>query len=94
LKSAAGAELVARRIQKKLESPVDLGGHEIVVRASIGIVVHSGENVQPEDLLSNADQAMYRAKTLGKSQQILFDDKLHHAVQSWCETPLDRTKWN
>jgi diguanylate cyclase (GGDEF)-like protein len=58
---------VAARILELLARPFDLGGHEVVIGASIGIAAwpHDGDDV--DTLLRNADSAMYHAKEHGRA---------------------------
>jgi diguanylate cyclase (GGDEF)-like protein/PAS domain S-box-containing protein len=65
--------LVAERIMKTLASPFTLNGKEIFTSASIGIALSSIGYDKPEDLLRDADTAMYRAKSLGKARYEVFD---------------------
>lgn len=72
---------VADRIQAELALPFNLSGHEVFTTASIGIALSSTGYNQLEDLLRNADTAMYRAKALGKTRYEVFDTGMHtHAV--------------
>lgn len=64
----AYAQRVADRLLDAMSKPIDIGGVEVVVSASIGIVV-SDEPAQLEALLSTADAAMYQAKRAGGNQQ-------------------------
>ncbi len=68
-----GATRVADRIQRELESRFDLEGNSIFTTASIGIVQGSTNYAQAEDMLRDADIAMYRAKMLGKARYEVFD---------------------
>lgn len=67
------ATLIAKRIQAKLSMPVDLNGHQIVPRASIGIASTKRLYDRAEDLLRDADVAMYHSKADGQGQYKLFD---------------------
>ena len=68
---------VAERIALKLRSPFAVVGHEVFSTASIGIAV-SGTGVESSaDLLRNADLAMYRAKSEGKSRHAVFDGAMN-----------------
>ena len=72
---------VAERVQYCLAAPFDLGGHEVVTAASIGIAQGSADYQRAEDVLRDADIAMYRAKALGRGRHQVFDPSMHaHAV--------------
>ena len=64
---------VAGRIQQDLQAPIDLDGHQVVISASIGIVLSSLGYAESDDLLRDADIAMYQAKMLGKACHVLFE---------------------
>jgi Amt family ammonium transporter len=70
---AADAERVAERIQTAVREPVTLGGHEVQVSASIGIALGATEYATPEQIMRDADFAMYRAKANGKARHEVFD---------------------
>jgi len=79
--SPEAAMKVAMRLREMLVQPFKLNGREAVVTASIGIVLSSSEYVSPEEILRDADIALYRAKALGKDRAIVFDASLRkHAV--------------
>lgn len=72
---------MARRIQEKLSSPFNLSGHEVFTTTSIGIALSSTGYDYPENMLRDADTAMYRAKAQGKACYEVFDKGMHtHAV--------------
>jgi diguanylate cyclase (GGDEF)-like protein len=66
--STSEATRVAERIEDSLRMPFVLDGHEVKVTASIGIALNSGNDIEPDDLVRNADAAMYRAKRAGKAR--------------------------
>lgn len=71
---AAEPEMIAERLQDALKEPFVLAEHgetELKVTASIGIAM--AQNASAEELLTNADQAMYRAKLDGKDRYVAFD---------------------
>jgi predicted signal transduction protein with EAL and GGDEF domain len=71
----ADPAIVAARILERLSEPFHLDGHRMFVSASIGIALsHAGAS--PEDLLSNADTAMYSAKANGKGRFEFFDEAM------------------
>ncbi|MBV8982718.1 MAG: EAL domain-containing protein [Acidimicrobiia bacterium] len=67
------AAMVAQRIIDDVRQPVDLGGHQVFVGASVGIAVSQGGEDRAEDLLRDADLAMYRAKERGRSRYEVFE---------------------
>jgi diguanylate cyclase (GGDEF)-like protein len=79
--NATEATNMARRIQDKLASPFNLSGHEVFTSTSIGIALSSTGYDHPENMLRDADTAMYRAKAQGKACYEVFDKGMHtHAV--------------
>lgn len=79
--NASEATNMARRIQDKLSSPFNLSGHEVFTTTSIGIALSSTGYDHPENMLRDADTAMYRAKAQGKACYEVFDKGMHtHAV--------------
>ena len=82
LDTEAEAALLARRIQDVLEAPFDLAGHEVYTSVSIGITFSSPAYRQPEEMLRDADTAMYRAKAEGRSRLALFHPVMHERALS------------
>ncbi len=85
LKTPAEAETVAVRVLQEMLKPAVLNGHELIVTASIGIALCAGQSKTPEDILRDADTAMYRAKASGKARLAWFDP--HAPLQ-----PVDRLR--
>jgi diguanylate cyclase (GGDEF)-like protein/PAS domain S-box-containing protein len=85
VRDAAEATRVAQRLQDALAEPVEVDGRELYTTASIGIALApvgvaanpGAPRFTPEDLLRDADTAMYRAKALGKARHVVFDDAMH-----------------
>lgn len=71
------AQQVAERIAQLWQTPIDLRGREVYVAFSIGIAPGLGGQDRPEDLLRNADMAMYRAKQAGKGGYALYDPSMN-----------------
>jgi len=68
---------VAERIQQRLAVPFDLNGQEIVLTVSIGIAFSSSAGAEAQDVLGDAEIAMYRAKSTGKGRCEVFDHAMH-----------------
>jgi diguanylate cyclase (GGDEF)-like protein len=90
LSLAAGPELIAERLLEAFAEPFVLGdeGETLVhVNASIGIA--TGVRTCAEELLRDADIAMYRAKWGGKSRYLVFESGMEDEVQARLETEMD-----
>jgi diguanylate cyclase (GGDEF)-like protein/PAS domain S-box-containing protein len=83
------ATRVASRIQRALLSPFDLGGHEAFTSASIGIALSSAGYERAEDVMRDADTAMYRAKALGKARHEIFDTSMHRRAVALMQLETD-----
>jgi len=68
------ATAIAERLATALQSPVMLAGREVVVTASIGVAVRKPGQGSVEQLMRDADLAVYRAKARGKAQYALFEE--------------------
>jgi PAS domain S-box-containing protein len=77
LRDPSDAIRVAERIQERLALPFDVDGHEIVISASIGIAFNSSPSAEAQDVLRDAEIAMYRAKQTGKARCEVFDNAMH-----------------
>ncbi len=71
------ATQISERIQELLSAPFELEGQAIFTSASIGIVLGSTDYDHSEDLLRDADLAMYRAKAKGKAGYEVFDGSMY-----------------
>jgi len=68
---------VAERIQRRLAIPFNFNGQEIVLSVSIGIAFSNKDAVDAQDVLRDAEIAMYRAKSTGKARCEVFDHAMH-----------------
>lgn len=80
---------IAERVQEKFRYPFDLSGHEIYSSASIGILNRTERHLKPEDLMRDADTAMYQAKRAGKSRHEVFDPHMHEKVKEALKIETD-----
>lgn len=90
LSLAAGPELVAERLLEAFDGPFKLGDAEdirVFVKASIGIA--TGSRSSAEELLRDADIAMYRAKWGGKNRYLVYESGMQDEVQSRMEVEMD-----
>jgi diguanylate cyclase (GGDEF)-like protein/PAS domain S-box-containing protein len=76
LDSDTEALAVAERVVRALEEPFEVGSIEVAMFASVGVSVSRNPEADPEDLLREADVAMYRAKRAGGHRLELFDEEL------------------
>jgi len=101
----SNATTVAERIHQALSAPFNLDNHEVFAASSIGIVINrtngwinplSDRPVplqhfydRPEDLLRDADTALYRAKSLGKGRHEVFNVNMHHNAVALLQLETD-----
>ncbi len=73
---------IAGRIEQAGASPFEVQGHTVHIGASIGIVENIEGYDRPEDILRDADLAMYRSKDTGKARYTVYDKSLHENALS------------
>ena len=83
------AAAIAEKLQTNLNVPIQLDGHELYVTASIGIVMSVAGYTHPEEILRDADIAMYKAKSSGKARFEIFDIKMRSHAFSCLEMEQD-----
>jgi diguanylate cyclase (GGDEF)-like protein/PAS domain S-box-containing protein len=93
LKNPSDAKQAAERLMKALAAPFFLSGKEVFTSVSIGIALsHAADYNLPDEILRDADTAMYRAKSLGKARYDVFDADMRASViaRLQLETDLHR----
>ncbi|HEY3841831.1 MAG TPA: EAL domain-containing protein [Acidimicrobiales bacterium] len=75
-----GAEAVAQRILVALETPFEVSGSDAPLRITASIGIATGERTTPEELLRDADIALYRAKAAGKNVAQVFTPSMQESV--------------
>jgi diguanylate cyclase (GGDEF)-like protein/PAS domain S-box-containing protein len=80
---------VANRIQKEIAHPFKLSGYEMFTTVSIGIALSTSGYEAPEELLRDADTAMYQAKSSGKAQYVIFDKGMHARAMNLLQLESD-----
>ena len=90
LEGTTGANLmaVAGRLIAALRSPFDLGGRQIVVTGSMGLVFADAHG-DAESLIRDADAALFRAKDTGRDRIVVFDDQIRAAALARIEIEAD-----
>ena len=83
------AILVAERVEKEVSSPFNLRGHEVFTTVSVGIAPSTIGYDSPDEILRDADTAMYRAKSLGKARHEVFDKTMHARAVSLLQLEND-----
>jgi diguanylate cyclase (GGDEF)-like protein len=82
IRDVSDALRVANRITEKLAEPFSLRGKDVVISSSIGVATSASHYATADNMLRDADTAMYRAKAAGRGGSVLFDESMHlHAVE-------------
>ncbi len=80
---------VAERVLASLNEPFDIGGNRLVAHVSIGVAVATAEDKTADDLVRNADVAMYLAKNHGKGRYEIFEPSMQDAALTQLQTRID-----
>ena len=89
---AGDAHAAASRVQDILAVPFSIQGQEIHLTASMGITTNCGDYATTDDILRDADLAMYRAKNLGKNRAIIYEPSMHALVAKRLKLESDMRK--
>ena len=76
----ATVRAITERLLADLREPYTVAHHPVQSSASIGVVLWQGQDLRPEEILRNADTAMYEAKRAGRNRCVIFDDSMHDRV--------------
>jgi len=77
IENPSDAMRVAEKVQEAISAPFKLHNHEAVTTASIGVALSTSDYSEAEDMIRDADTAMYRAKDQGKARYQIFDTAMH-----------------
>jgi diguanylate cyclase (GGDEF)-like protein len=80
---------LAQRIRDVVSAPYDIDGHNVVVGTSIGIALAPNDGVSTDQLLKNADLALYRAKASGRGMHCFFEARMGEELQTRRVIELD-----
>ncbi len=86
---SASALAIADRIHELLYDPFLMGDQEIFVRVSIGVVLNAETYEWPDNVIRDADAAMYNAKKQGKTRYEIFDRRLHERALQNLQLEMD-----
>ncbi len=86
------ASNIAERLQKDLKRPFMVSGKEVFAPASFGVVSNTKDYDRAENIIRDADSAMYHAKEKGKAQFKVFDKKLHEKAIHLLQRETDLRK--
>lgn len=80
---------VAERLIQVFQAPIQLDNHILYCTTSIGIVLDNRDPTSAENVLRDADIAMYRAKALGKARYVVFEPSMRENIQTRLELEAD-----
>ena len=86
------ASIVAERLQKELKRPFIVNTKEVFAPASFGVMLNTQDYDLPENIIRDADAAMYHAKEKGRAQFKVFDKKLHEKALHLLQRETDLRK--
>jgi len=89
VKDDKGPTSVADRLTAELQQAFSCEGREVVITVSIGIAMSTARRMTPEDILRDADLAMYHAKGKGKARYEIFDKSMNAPAQERMDLELD-----
>ena len=89
VKDERGPTSAADRLTGELQQPFVVEGREVVITVSIGIAMSTARRMTPEDILRDADLAMYHAKCKGKARYEVFDKSMNAPAQERMDLELD-----
>lgn len=80
---------IAERVHQKFAHPFNLNGHEVYSSASIGVLQSNDKYLTAEDMMRDADTAMYQAKRAGKARHEVFDPGMHELAKETLQLETD-----
>src|SRR5947209_5031802 len=90
LKDPADARQAAERLMKAVSAPFNLSGKEVFTSVSVGIALSNAAKYElPDEILRDADTAMYRAKSLGKARYEVFDADMRAGIMARLQLETD-----
>jgi len=84
-----GATALAERVSAEIQRPFVVEGRDVLISASIGVALTGGGSMQPEEVLHNADLAMYQAKAEGRARYELYEPGLNVSTRERLDLQAD-----
>ncbi len=84
------ARQIAERVIRSLALPANLGGRDYQMRASVGVTLFPDDGTELEDVIRQADLAMYRAKAQGRGRAIFFEREMKERRATFTDSGLHR----
>ncbi len=84
-----GATTLAKRLVEAISQPYDFNGNQVIIGTSIGIAVVPGDGQDPDELMKNADMALYRAKGDGRGRYRFFEPGMDALMQARRSLEID-----
>jgi diguanylate cyclase (GGDEF)-like protein len=85
----SAASALAERVSAELQRPFVVDGRDVLISASIGVALTGGGSMQPEEVLRNADLAMYQAKAEGRARYELYEPDLSVSTRERLDLQAD-----
>jgi diguanylate cyclase (GGDEF)-like protein len=85
----SAATALAERVSAEIQRPFVVDGRDVLISASIGIALTGGGSMQPEEMLHNADLAMYQAKAEGRARYELYQPGLNVSTRERLDLQAD-----
>src|SRR4029077_17110929 len=86
------AILLATRLTNAVSAPYQIDGHQVIVGASIGIAIAPRDGSEPDQLMKNADLALYRCKADGGCKYQFYEAKMDRRIHEHNALELDLRK--
>ena len=84
-----GATALAEKVSAEIQRPFVVDGRDVLISASIGVALTGGGSMQPEEVLHNADLAMYQAKAEGRARYELYEPGLSVSTRERLDLQAD-----
>ncbi len=82
LEQPADAATLATRVIEAISAPYDIDGHQVAIGTSVGIAIGPNDGTDPDQLMRNADLALYRGKSEGRGVYRFFEPGMDHQLKA------------